>query len=478
MRGALPLQRNSGCYLRDSRPRSINDVAERVSHGGGLLVALTPIMGRSLWWFTTIVGFGCTSGGGSAPGGPPEVIDVPTLDGGTEPVWVYAAKPEGPGPHPVVIYGHGQGTGNFVNCTPDSAPADHDAQVGRRIANDLAARGYAAISVYYRNRGEGAPALGELRGRDHYILDARTFLAAAHVAHEQLDGDTRAALIGVSMGSFPATWATAPLPELADLQSGLELVTSIPTAMLGNHLGNTGRNQYLLTTSDAATRKGTVLMLAALAIGTNQTLAHDGSLTADDLAISARTRGVTAAGVELLRRSLLDPPDASLPGCAAHTSAPAQCTPDCFAQTFDSIATARGLSKDVILTDWVTQETLDAVEYWNPPMAVDPGVAASNPLLAGMRALSPAYALEGPLRTHRMLPLVSTGDRVVVDQLGDSNAPADLYLSRLRGTGVTIADPVPVVQNSSCGHDDYLDPSKPNCGWSIVMDELTSAFEQ
>ncbi|MEO8846927.1 MAG: hypothetical protein ABI591_04615 [Kofleriaceae bacterium] len=212
--------------------------------------------GSMSWFAAAVVGIGCTHGAGTSGNDavvkpPPSILDVPTLSGGTEPVWIYVATPVGPGPYPVVIYGHGQGTDNVVNCTPDRPPDDGDAITGEHIADALAARGYLTISIFYRNRGAMVPAIGELRGRDHYILDARAFLAAAHLAHDQLGGDSRVALIGVSMGSFPATWAVAPLPELADLQAGLDIVTSIPTAMLGNQIGNTGRSKAALTTGEA-----------------------------------------------------------------------------------------------------------------------------------------------------------------------------------------------------------------------------------
>ena len=417
---------------------------------------------------------GCVSSHGTGLGGdagfaPPTVMQVPTLDGGTEPVWIYVAKPATPGPYPVVIYGHGQGTGNIVNCTPDRAPDDGDVQTGKRIANDLAARGYLAISIFYRNRGEGIPAIGELRARDHYILDARAFLAAAHLAHD-LGGDSRVALIGVSMGSFPATWATAPLPEVADLQQGLDIVTTIPIAMLGNHIGNTGRSQGTLTTSDIGVRRTAIGMAALAAVGARGAIVLDDSLTAGDL---DATTAVTPAGADLVRLLFIDAPDPTLQGCAANL--PAACSADCFSSTFNAVATARGRT-GATATDWLTSDTIEAIQYWRPPAQIDPGAATSNTMLAAQRALSPAYALTGPLRTKRLLPLTSLGDHVVTDQLAGSNAPAELYLARLTSTSVTIPDPVPVVQDKTCDHDNYLDPARPQCGWSITLEELSTAF--
>lgn len=421
----------------------------------------------------TCVGCGHGSRGDDDPGPPPQVLHVPMQDGTTEPVWIYAAVPDGPGPHPIVVHGHGQGTGNVANCTPDGAPDDGDAATSRQIADDLAARGYLTIAVLYRNRGAGAPAIGELRGRDHYILDARAFLAAARFARDQLGGQARAALIGTSMGSFPATWATAPLPELGDLQDGLELVTSIPAAMLGNHIGNTGRSAYLMTTSDLEARRAAIAFAAFASVSSRLAIAGDRSLTVEDLDATVAA-GLTPAGVELFRRTFLDAPDPELAGCAIG-AVPVVCSPPCYAATFAQIAAARGLS-DITPSDWLRVETIDAIDFWDPPAAVDPGPTTANAMLAAQRELSPAYALEGPLHTRRLFPLTSIGDAVVIDQLAGSNEPADLYIERLRATGVTIPDPIPVVRDSSCGHGDYLDPSRPGCGWSYVLDELAIAF--
>ncbi|MEO8703946.1 MAG: hypothetical protein ABI867_28105 [Kofleriaceae bacterium] len=395
---------------------------------------------------------------------------MPTLAGGTEPVWIYVATPAGPGPHPVVVYGHGQGVGNVVNCTPDRAPDDDDARSASRIADALAGEGYLTVAIFYRNRGATIPAAGELRGRDHYLLDARAFLAAAQLAHDRLGGDSRAALIGVSMGSFPATWATAPRAELADLQTGLDLVTTIPTAMLGNHIGNTGRSKDLLATPDLATRRTGIALAGLASVGPRTALALDPSLIAGDLAGDA-AGGLTAAGAELVRRVFVDAPDASLPGC---NSLPAACSSACLTSTFDAVAASRGLT-DVTASDWLTQDTLDAIDYWDPPTAIDPG-ATDNVMLSRQRELSPAYSLTGPLRTRRMLPLTSIGDHVVTGQLAGSNAAAELYLARLRATGVTLPDVIPVVSDAGCDHGDYLDPSRPQCGWNLVLDELATAF--
>ena len=417
---------------------------------------------------------GCVHEDESLPKGPPPtVLEVPTLSGGTEPVWMYIATPAGPGPYPVVVYGHGQGTDDIVNCTPDRAPDNGDAVTGEHIADALADQGYLAISIFYRNQGAMVPAIGELRGRDHYILDARAFLAAAHFAHDELDGDSRVSLIGVSMGSFPATWAVAPLPELADLQDGLDIVTTIPTAMLGNQIGNTGRNKGLLASSDLSQRRASIALAGLASVGPRTALALDPSLTAEDLR-GAAGAGLTDAGSELVQRVFLDAPDASLDGCT-NIAVPAACSPTCITSTFDAVGAAHSLT-DVDPEDWLTQDTLDAIGYWNPPTAIDPGPDTTNAMLAAQRALSPAYVLAGSLKTKRLLPLASVGDHVVVDQLAGSSAPGDLYLDRLRGTGVTMPDPIPIVEDSSCDHGDYLDASRPQCGWAIVLHELTTAF--
>ncbi|MFT3698619.1 MAG: hypothetical protein QM831_36070 [Kofleriaceae bacterium] len=414
------------------------------------------------WWFAAVaVGIGCTHPSDDVPA-TQQVLAVPTPSGGTEPVWIDVAIPAGPGPYPVVVYGHGQGTSNLVNCAPDRAPDDVDAVDGESVAAALAGEGYLAISIDYRNIGAQIPAIGEFRARDHYVFDASAFLAAAHFAHDQLGGTNEVAFIGVSMGSFPATWATAPLPELADLQAGLDVRTTIPTAMLGNQIGNTGRSKDTLASGDRET-----LALAALSsVLPRAALALDPSITADDL-VGPEGAGLTPAGVDLVRAEFLDA------GCG--TNMPAACSATCASSTFDTVASAHGIVR-IDPRDWMTDDTLDAIAYWSPPDAIDPGADTTNGMLAAMRALSPAYTLEGPLVAARVFPLVSRGDHVVTGQLGSSNAPALQYLDRVQATGVTMPDPLPVVTDTTCDHGNYLEPSRPQCGWSLVLDELATAF--
>jgi hypothetical protein len=401
-------------------------------------------------------------------------IDVPRSEGGTDDMWIYAAAPAGPGPFPVVIYGHGQGAGNFLNCTPDRPPDDGDATTGQAIAGSLADQGYLAVAVFYRNRGEGIPATGELRPRDAYILDARTMLAAARWARDRHGrGSAQVALAGVSMGSFPALWATAPLPEFADLQDGLTITTAISMGMLGNHIANSARGADRLESDDLGVRAQTIALGVFGAVTTRAAGVGMAVITAGDLE-GALLDGVTPAGAELFRRALLDPPDPSLAGCE-DLEVVAACAGACFEPTLEALAIELVIDQ-LEATDWLTADTLDSVRYWNPPDEVDPGTDTPLELLDLWRRLSPAYTLEGPLRSPRLLPLVSAGDPVVTAQIEGGNQAAEQFLARLRATDASVPDPVPVVEDTSCGHGDYLDASRPECGYAIVLAELAAAF--
>lgn len=403
-------------------------------------------------------------------------ITVPMADG-DEQMWIYAASPSGAGPFPVVVFGHGQGVTNLLNCAPARPPDDVDVASSQGIADGFAAAGYVAVAIYYRNRGDTAPGVGVIRPRDHYLRDARAFLAAAHWASDEHGlGSSQVALLGSSMGSFPAIWATAPFPELADLQDGLDIRTVIPSAMLGNHIANTGRNAYLLEVSDPSVRSGAIALAAFAAVSYRATAAgirQIESTTLDDPAIGS---GLTAAGTELFADVFLRAPRPSLAGCSDLIDVPAGCADTCFASTFADTAARLGIAS-VEPADWLSADTLAGLRYWDPPLAVDPGAETSNVLLAAERIQSPAYALQGPLVTPRLLPLVSIGDDAVTAQLeGGNNQAAEIYLERLRGTGAQIPDPVPIVQDASCGHGDYHDPERPECGWSLVLAELAAAF--
>lgn len=404
-----------------------------------------------------------------------QTILVPMPDG-DERMWIYAASPEGDGPYPVVVFAHGQGPGNIVNCSPHGVPDDVDVASSQRIADSLAEAGYVAVSVYYRNRGDTAPGVGTLRPRDHFVADARGVLAAAHWASETHGrGSQRVALLGASMGSFVVTWAVAPLPELADLQTGLDIRTVIPNAMLGNHIANTGRNAYLLDATDPPTRVAAIALAAFASVSYRAAFAGAGTITEASLDDPAIGGGLTPLGRELFADAFLRAPQA-VAGCDGLADQPPVCAGACASATFASTFARLGIGT-VDAADWLAPETLEAIRYWNPPVAVDPGMGTGNALLAAQRAMSPAYALNGPLASPRLLPLVSVGDTAVTAQLQGGNNAADIYVARLRATGVWVPDPVPVVTDMTCGHGDYHDPGRPTCGWAIVAAELSASFD-
>jgi hypothetical protein len=419
----------------------------------------------------------CGDGGGDPGGiaGDLHRLEVPLPGGANEAIWIYAAAPAAGDGLPVVVFGHGQGPASLLNCAPDRPPSDTDALEARAFADALAREGYLAVAVYYRNRGDTAPGLGALRPRDHHVLDARAFLAAARWARDHHgQGSPRAALVGTSMGSFPALWAAAPLPELADLQEGLELVTSIPSAMLGNHIANTGRGAGQLDDDDPVVRAGAIAMAAYAAVTTRAADRFVLEVTPITVESAGLADGLTAAGAVLFDRLFLAPPPA-VPECDGLTDVPTPCDPACFAATFTALGAELGVTT-LVAEDWLTADTLAAIRYWDPPTAVDPGPDSGNELLDLQRAISPAYALQGPLRVPRLLPLVSLGDHVVTSQVQGGNQAGDLFLARLQATGVSLPDPIPVIEHSFCGHADYHLPTRPACGWSLILDELAAAF--
>lgn len=400
-------------------------------------------------------------------------IEVPLGNGATEPMWLFAASPAGPGPFPVVVYGHGQGPTNVLpECLASAAPPTHvDVAPSVEIARALAQAGYLGVAVFYR--GFGAPQTpGRWSVRDHAVLDARSMLAAARWARDSHGkGSARVAFMGNSMGSFPATWAVSGHPALADLQAGLDLRGAVASGMLGNHLANSSP-QFRAIDDASGPANNRVAAIALFTLTLASLRATEAGSSALELSTVDRfVTDLTPAGRELLVATFLAPPPA-IPACA---SVPvAACASGC-ANAVIADVFARRAGTAIRASDWFTAETLSAFSYWSPPTRIDPG-ATSNTLLARLRALSPAYALPGPVLGAVFLPLVSTADHTLPAQTGSTNAVGELYLARLRSVGAKPPEPVPVVMAPRCDHGDYYLPARPECGWSAVQSALGAAF--
>lgn len=442
---------------------------------------------RLLWWIAA-VGLACGSPTAGPDAGVDAVTDGPTSPGdgfhridvpqarGNDTVWLYAASPVGPGPHPVVVYAHGQGASTLANCWTDGPPSYGDVGAGVRLAQDLATAGYLGVAVFYRNTGEGSPAGDAVRFRDHSILDARALLAAAQwarVTHGA--GSSRVAFVGVSMGSFPAFLAAARSPALADLQAGLDIRLAIVAGMALNHVANFHRNVAdSLASADASTRAQGIVGVAVSLPSMLATAQGVDALTltnvADGQPLGDRIAGSLRPPARRLFEDLLLRRGGELPFAAcAGQALPAVCTTSC-AQAV-ALAAFDGLTAPPALSTWLTDDALAAARYWAPPAAVDPVGAAAGSSLALLRALSPVYR-DHELLARSVLPLLSTSDHVVVAQ---GQAATELLLTRLVGLGVTALGDVPAIGSDPagpCEHGDYFLPARPRCGWAATTSAL------
>lgn len=436
---------------------------------------------RSLWLIATLAVACGTAGtptevdGGLATGDGMHRIAVPQAQG-TDEVWIYAASPAGTGPFPVVVFAHGQGASTLANCWPDGAPAYGDVAVSQELARDLAGQGYLAVAVFFRNTGDGTPLSAGVKHRDHATLDARTVLAAAQWARTQHGaGSERVALLGVSMGSFPAFLAGTARPELADLQDGLDLRLSVIAGMAGNHVANFHRNVGdLLASADANQRAQGIIgvtvalpSMLATRLGLERYRLADvalGQPLGDALAVALTPRG------RQLFEDLLLRPSTELPYAPCDDArVAAVCVPAC-AQAlaldrFDDLASLP------TVTDWLTDDAIAAAQYWDPPGAIDPRDSAPGSTLAFLRALSPVYG-DHTMLVDEVVPLLSTGDHVIVAQ---GPSATELLLDWLAALGVTVRAEVPVIASDArgpCEHGDYFLPARPTCGWDATVAAL------
>lgn len=401
-------------------------------------------------------------------------IVVPQPDGSSDAMTIYAVAPNpethGDGPFPVIIYGHGQNYRSVANCSPDSATS----AVDEARMQPLAEAGYLAIAVQYRNRGAGAPSVGSIRLREHWILDARGLLAAAQWARDEHGkGTGEVAFIGTSMGTWPAFWAASGDPTLADLQSGLAVRTVVMAAESANHFANTSGHYADVVAAGTpeanlqavVTGGGFVTTIGAAWLGMTQVDVTD--LAAGEALGDWIRLHLTEAGVELTSALFFEEPPAGVSCGASYIDKPPVCSDACIGMSYEAMYGA--IADFGPLTDFFTPAGVDAFTFWQPELGqLDPGTGVTNELMLAMRAGSPAYAAPS-LLAPRALSLLNEAD-------GHYDPDArQVLLDKLASLGVS---PVGAPSNSlsHCGHMTYLDATKPECGLDVLLPELAAAF--
>jgi hypothetical protein len=391
-------------------------------------------------------------------------VDVAQPDGTTDHVYLAVAQPIGPGPFPVVVFAHGLSISDFANCAPTDIPP-----IGgvADLVVDLAEHGYLGIAVMYRNVGDRAPGIGKLALRDLHLRDARAILEGARWARANT-GPSPVALWGTSYGAFPTLWAVGD-PSLD--RNGLDLRTAIVSGQTGNAIATLASVGTQLASSDDIEIKGAVFFTSVFALQVHASaldlpVVGEGDTFPGSSFGDALSGSLTVDGAELARQLAFEPANEQLPPtCQFFNDVPPICDPQCL----NDVALS---SPSVAPADLLRPPLVDALTFWQPPARVDPGAASANPVLAQLRAVSPAYALAGPLAVGRVLILASQSD-VVID--GDA---LDQLRSRLTASGATVV-PGPMIDrddSGACAHEDYIDTTRLACGYGAVLDELATSI--
>jgi hypothetical protein len=419
-------------------------------------------------------------------------IEVTMPDGSVESVWIHAVSPPGDGPFPVVIFAPGQDNYHAVNCSPDGTPP-----FDTGVAQSLAGLGYLTVMVGFRNHGAGAPGLGTLRLRDHYIYDARAFLAAAQWARlEHGKGTRNMAFIGHGLGTLPAMWAATKLTGLEDLQSCVAPRTMILAGGSANLVdwGNVTDEYFQITDPNIRLRVSLQgiesLMLMALS-GHMRALGMAGETYAvkdiplndvsigplfdalfEDLTVSAgQTNPPLGGGMELLRVLGFNGPETAAIGCSSVQGLPPLCTLDC----------AEGAARLYVnfqeelffdLSRWATAHGIGSIGWWEPPAKTTPvdSDMGTSVLLRAQHDASPAYAATG-LSTKRALHLLAPGD--------PNNRPEaqQVLVDKLSSLGAAVNAPaIADAMGGMCVHESYFDPARGGCGWTHLLTELGEAL--
>jgi pimeloyl-ACP methyl ester carboxylesterase len=401
-------------------------------------------------------------------------IDVPQADGSSDTMTIYAVSPDasvhGPGPYPVVVYGHGQNYLGVTNCKPDSQPTN-SADEGRM--QPLADAGYLSVAIQYRNRGAGAPGTGAIRFRDHWVFDTRGILAAAQWARtEHGSGSGDVAFIGTSMGTWSSMWAASTDPALADLKTGLTTRTVILAAESANHLSNV-KNHWDDAMLAASPLGNFVAVVTAASFFADMASASMGmtEVSLADLAAGQPLGDslrdyLTEGAVELMSAMYFQAVPAGADCGTAYGARPPACSQDCLLASY--AASFGDINSFGAITDYLLPGAVAAVTYWDPAGGfIDPGAGVADPLLAALRAGSPAYSAPG-LEAPRALSLLNEAD-------GHYDPDArQLLVDKLLALG---ASPVGMPSNTApeCTHQSYLDVSL-DCGINEIIAELDAAF--
>lgn len=392
------------------------------------------------------------------------VLDVLRPDGAREAVYALVASPDTVGPHPVLVYARGQSLEAAYRCEHGVPGGDVVAHTDK-VVRGLAAEGFVTVAPLYRSHGPDVPTTGGLWPRDHGLLDASAVLAAARHGAAQPGADGRVLLLGASMGSFPVLWAASAHTELAAAQQGLDLRGAVTVGMLGDHLGNVGRTAWQLDEGEELARAEAITAAVA---GAAQALSFDRGQ--DPLRGSAFAADVlTDAGQGLLEAGFLGGADPAVAGCEGLVGAPI-CAIDCITPTFYDALGAEPFAPEAFLTP----QALGALHHWADTEGADPGPEPADPLLAALRARSPAYGLPGAV-VARFTVVTSAGDHVVQQQLAYGDAPVQRLVDALAATGADAAHVA--VDAPDCGHEDYLLPHRPECGFLAVRSALDASLE-
>ena len=75
----------------------------------------------------------------------------------------------------------------------------------------------------------------------------------------------------------------------------------------------------------------------------------------------------------------------------------------------------------------------------------------------------------------RFAVLSAAGDHVINQQLVYGDTPRTRLLDALAATGAAVDELR--VEADGCGHDDYLLPGRPECGYAVLRDTLRAALE-
>lgn len=399
--------------------------------------------------------------------------------------WIYVSQPAKWKPaHGAIVYAHGQGADNYLPCwNTAEAPQHADVDEGIRVAKQFAQNGHLGISVFYRISGPSASLPG-LKLRTDRVRDGATLLTALQWVQQRTQSTTLpSAVLGVSMGTVAAINTATTTDALRSLRQGIDLRLVMLAGYTLNHVANASRALEPLITNQTINKQGTALATMGF-LAAVQIHAQNNGIIDKETWTKAANRPLiesmlTPAGEALVRELYSTPPNQLGITECTEDKKPASCTNTCAQQVllrrWQQDAPTDFANQKLEATVWFKEDAIKAWLHWYQfKTHPTPQDRRNNPVLDHLAQQSPLYQ-DLNFAVPKIAVLIADEDHVTQYH---GTTSVDALLNKLRDANVLL-EPVPTLTRDTqgpCDHYNYVNHTRPQCGWRDILKLSADAF--